>query len=154
MKDRFWPITGTKFNMDDLKRITERVNKNGDFYMEGTPIPMLTMDEFFEGNDVIGSIGCNLDGAPHPSIIESGLKKIKERSDVTEVYIQITEMDDPDWPFSDTAWVITTASENTIKECFPDNLVPDEVWEGFIEGNIYETIEIPDGFKALACWWD
>lgn len=140
--------------MDYLKRIKERVNKNGDFYTESTPIPMLTMDEFFEGNDVVGSIGCNLDGAPHPSIIESALKKIKERSDVAEVYIQITEMDDPDWPFSDIAWVITTATETTIKESFPDNLAPDEIWEGFIEGNIYEKIEVPDGFVALACWWD
>ena len=122
--------------MDYLKRIKERVNKNGDFYTESTPIPMLTMDEFFEGNDVVGSIGCNLDGAPHPSIIESALKKIKERSDVAEVYIQITE------------------TETTSKESFPDNLAPDEIWEGFIEGNIYEKIEVPDGFVALACWWD
>ncbi len=140
--------------MNHLKRITERVNRNGNFYGEGTPTPLLTLEEFFEGNDIIGSIGCNLECEPHPSELEAILKSIKKRPDVFEVYIQITEMDDPEWPFSDTAWVIATATEKEIADCFPKKLAPDEVWEGFIEDRIYESIEIPNGNKVMACWWD
>lgn len=140
--------------MNHKKRIFERINQVGDFYAENTPTPLLTLEEFFEGNDIVGSIGCNLEGAPHPSALKSILSKINERPDVHEVFIQITEMDDPDWPFSDTAWIVTTASENEILEYFPERFAPDDLWEGFNEGQVYETITIPYGYKVLACWWD
>ena len=70
------------------------------------------------------------------------------------MYVQITEMDDPEWPFSDTVWVITTAEEKDIRPYFPEILAPDEIWEGFLEGMIYEKIDVPITYKALACWWD
>jgi len=140
--------------MSALENIIRRVNRNGEFYNEETPIPLLTLEEFFKGNDIIGSIGCNLDGEPHPSEFESVLEKIKQSPNVHEVYIQVTEMDDPDWPFSDTAWVVTTATEDDIAKCFPPEIAPDEVWEGFIENQSYEEIDIPSNYKVLACWWD
>ncbi len=140
--------------MDALKRINERVTRNGAFYDKSTPTPLLTLNEFFEGNDVVGSIGCNLPGAPHPSEIWKVLEAIHSRDSVHCVYIQITEMDDPDWPFSDTAWIVTTDSESDIKILFPEDLAPDEIWEGFTEGESYEKIDIPNGYKVLACWWD
>ena len=140
--------------MNHLQKIIERVNRNGEFYEKGTPTPLLTINEFFEGNDIVGSIGCNLEGEPHPSELKTILQNIKNQADVFEVYIQITEMDDPDWPFSDTAWVITTATDKEIAKFFPDKLAPNEIWEGFIEGNNYESIEIPKGNKLFACWWD
>jgi len=46
--------------MTPLERITERVNRHGDVNDASTPRPLLTLAEFFEGNDVVGSIGCNL----------------------------------------------------------------------------------------------
>jgi hypothetical protein len=140
--------------MDYLKRITERVNRNGEFYADGTPAPLLTIEEFFDGNEIVGSIGCNLDGEPHPSEFRKILENIRNRDDVSGVYIQVTEMDDPDWPFSDTAWIVTTADENDISGLFPDNFAPNEVWEDFFEDRIYEPIEIPDSYKVVACWWD
>jgi hypothetical protein len=115
--------------MDYLKRITERVNRNGEFYADGTPAPLLTIEEFFDGNEIVGSIGCNLDGEPHPSEFRKILENIRNRDDVSGVYIQVTEMDDPDWPFSDTAWIVTTADENDISGLFPDNFAPNEVWD-------------------------
>ena len=74
--------------MRSLDRVLARVKRNGEFYDENTPIPLLTIPEFFEGNDVVGSIGCNLENAPHPNQIAEVLKAIKERHDVVEVYIQ------------------------------------------------------------------
>lgn len=82
--------------MSHLERIIGRVNRNGEFYHEDTPIPLLTLQEYFEGNNSVGSIGCNLDDEPHPSLIEAVLVSIEKRSDIDTVYIQITEMDDPD----------------------------------------------------------
>jgi hypothetical protein len=36
--------------MTPLERITERVNRNGDVDNAATPRPLLTLEEFFEGN--------------------------------------------------------------------------------------------------------
>jgi len=49
-----------------LEKITQRVNQNGHFYNDNIPVPLLTLEEFFEGNYVVGSIGCNLDAEPNP----------------------------------------------------------------------------------------
>ena len=53
--------------MEALERITERVCRNGHPDDPETPRPLLSIDEFFEGNDVVGSIGCNLIDIPHPN---------------------------------------------------------------------------------------
>ncbi len=38
--------------MKPLERITQRVNRHGDVNDPATPRPLLTLAEFFEGNDV------------------------------------------------------------------------------------------------------
>ena len=124
--------------MDHLVNLVKRINRNGDFYDEETPTPLLTLDEFFTGNNVVGSIGCNLESEPHPSELESVLRTIEEQENTERVYIQVTEMDDPDWPFSDTAWIVTTGSMEQVRSGFPSSLAPDEIWEGFLEDQIYE----------------
>lgn len=140
--------------MSKLEKLLERINRNGEFYAEGTPIPMLSLNEFFDGNDVIGSICCNLEAEPHPREVERVLRRIEDLEGTEKVYVQVTEMDIPEWPFSDTVWVVTSLDIEEIKQQFPQELAPDEFWEGFIEGEDYEKIEIPAGCKVVACWWD
>ena len=62
--------------MNALQRIIERVNRHGEFYDESTPIPLLTLDEFFNGNEISGSIGGNLPDVPHPSEMREILQKL------------------------------------------------------------------------------
>ncbi len=62
--------------------------------------------------------------------------------------------DDPEWPFSDTVYIMTSASPEEVAGWFPEALHPDETWEGFIPNQKYEPYEIPAGYKAIACWWD
>jgi hypothetical protein len=52
--------------MESSQRITERVTRNGHPDDDGTPTLLLTLAEFFDGNDVEGSIGCNLHPIPSP----------------------------------------------------------------------------------------
>lgn len=47
--------------MNKLESIAKIVNCNGNPDDPATPIPLLTLEEFFEGNDIDGSICCNLD---------------------------------------------------------------------------------------------
>lgn len=139
--------------MTHLEKITERVCRNGHPDSADTPRPLITVSEFFEGNDVVGSIGCNLSGAPYPSEFYDLLIKLSIRSDVKDIRIQITAFDDPGWPFSDTIYFFTSASESEVESWFPPKLAPDEVWTGFVD-QPYEAYEVPVGTQPIACWWD
>jgi hypothetical protein len=140
--------------MNSLQRISERVNRLGSPDNPETPRPLLTLEEFFEGNEVIGSIGCNLPGAPTPQQMYAVLKVISKRSDVKDVRVQITAFDDPDWPFSDTVHIMTSASTDEVGSWFDEDLAPDDVWEGFQQGQVYEPYVVPMGSKVITCWWD
>ncbi len=79
--------------MTPLKRIADRVNRHGDVNDPATIRPLLTLPEFFDGNDDFGSIGCNLAPPPGPVKFYEILKGISERSDVADVRVQITMFD-------------------------------------------------------------
>lgn len=140
--------------MNNLGTITERVNRNGHPDDPNTPFPLLTLEEFFEGNSVDGSICCNLVPCPSPKDVYEVLKNVREREEVADILVQITAFDDPDWPFSDTIWVITSADSSTVLSWLPGNIEPDECWEGWIESQAYEEYEMPEGKQPVACWWD
>lgn len=140
--------------MNARDRITERVNRLGDPNDPSTPRPLLTLSEFFDGNDVAGSIGCNLTPMPMPSEVHALLSRIAARPDVGDVRVQVTMFDDPDWPFSDTVWVMTSADASAVASWFPEDLAPDAVEAGWQEGVAYEPCAIPPGMQPIACWWD
>jgi hypothetical protein len=141
--------------MSPLDRVTERVNQNGDVNVSETPRSLLTLSEFFDGNNVVGSIGCNLTPTPTPSEFYDFLRQIANRRDVSDIRIQISMFDDvPDWPFSDTVWIITSAEPEDVSGWFNETLRPDECWSGWTDGIIFEPCEVPPGMKPVACWWD
>ena len=141
-------------DMKPLDRITERVNRHGDVNDPATMRPLLTLAEFFDGNETAGSIGCNLSPMPTPSEFHALLSRIAAQPDVAEVRVQITTFDDPEWPFSDTIWVITSANPATVATWFKENVRPDECWSGWTEGTVFEPCPVPPGMSPVACWWD
>lgn len=140
--------------MTPLQRITARVTRLGDPEKPGTPRPLVTVEEFFSGNDVVGSIGCNLASQPDPSEFHTLFREIAERPEVKDVRVKITAFDMPEWPFSDTVYIMTSAPVEEVEQWFPDRLRPDEFWEGFVANETYEPYEIPKGVRPVAAWWD
>jgi hypothetical protein len=141
--------------MTPLERITTRVNQNGDVNDPSTQRPLLSLSEFFDGNDDSGSIGCNLTPPPGPENFHKILMQIAARSDVADVRIQITMFDDPEmWPFSDTVWIITSATPQTVADWFNSTMRPDGCSAGWTDGLSFEPINIPGGMQPVACWWD
>lgn len=140
--------------MTPLERITERVRRNGDVNDGATTRPLLTLSEFFDGNEVVGSIGCNLTPTPHPAEMHDLLKRIAARPDVADVRVQVTMFDDPDWPFSDVVWIINSAAPEEVAQWFNEMLRPDECWLGWTEGMEFEPYQLPPGMHPVACWWD
>ena len=68
--------------MTPLERVTVCVNLLDDVSSRGTPLPLLTIAEFFDGNDAVGSIGCNLPGSLPPSVMRALCETIAARDDV------------------------------------------------------------------------
>jgi len=140
--------------MTPLQRITKRVNRLGDVNNASTPRPLLTLAEFFEGNSVVGSIGCNLTATPEPFEFYALLRQIAARPEVADVRVQVTEFDAPEWPFSDTVWVITSARWQEVAMWFEEAVRPDECWEGWTDGVTFEPYSVPQRMRPVACWWD
>ncbi|NNS80061.1 hypothetical protein HL544_02550 [Escherichia coli] len=80
--------------------------------------------------------------------------KIRERNNVSDVLVEITMFDDPDWPFSESILVITTASPEEVQSWFVEEIAPDECWEGWSEDTEHGWVEVPVGMHPVTCWWD
>jgi hypothetical protein len=140
--------------MTPLERIKERVSRHGNVNLPATVRPILTLNEFFDGNTVDGTIGCNLDPPPSPAQFHSLLKAIAARPAVSDVLIVVTQFDDPAWPFSDTIWVITSATPEGVKGWFDPDVRPTECWEGWYPDQPTEPVEVPAGMRIVTCQWD
>lgn len=111
---------------------------------------LVPITQFLDGNDDVGSIGCNL--LEHPGI-EAFRKVFAELAtcpDVKAIYAQIAELDPGDdcWPFSDTVFVVGSISADELKKILSP-LEPDEVGTAQDFGAPESIAE-----HALAAWWD
>jgi hypothetical protein len=93
------------------------------------PEPQIVAAErFFDGNDDLGSIGCNLDEHPGVDEFRDVFAGLLRRLDVQAIYVQISELDPGEgcWPFTDTVLVVGTISTDDLREVV-SALRPDEV---------------------------
>ncbi len=121
--------------------------------------PVVPLELFFEGNDDIAAIGPNLD--PHPGVqtFYRVLRGIQERPEVSDVVLQVSEVleGDGEWPFVEAAYVITTASDEQVRE-WANGLRPDlPVEEG--RSWLYASPppgapSVPDGYHVVTLYWD
>ena len=142
--------------MTPLERVAQRVMENGNPEDRSVPTPLPTLAEFFDGNDQIGSIGCNLASTPEPARFHDLLNVVRQRPEVSDVRVQITCVDDPgnEWPFSDTVRIMTSASPSGAEAWFSQDLAPDEVWPGWLPGARYEELAVEPGHHPVAAWYD
>jgi hypothetical protein len=121
------------------------------------PFPVVSLEDFFTGNEDLGSIGCNL--SPHPGLEKffDVLRSIRARPDVQDVLVTIYECDEDDetmWPFSERIFVLTTASSQDLAE-WARELQPTEVLnDGFVGGKPHAAPIPREGMKVLSLWWD
>ena len=119
---------------------------------EGTLL--VPIRQFFDGNDDLGSIGCNL--TEHPGIKAFGeiFTNLSARSDVEAIYAKISEIDPgpESWPFSDTIIVFGEIPLEELKLSLAylqaDEIVPAE--EFGVELDVIARHSSP----ALLVWWD
>ena len=125
--------------------------------VHGKPLPAVSLEDFFNGNDDEGSIGCNLVEHPGPQFFFERLKEIRARDDVQDVLVEVNEVEEGDetmWPFSDRIYILTSAAKDEVADWVVP-LMADEVEEGFAFDMSPEPVpQLREGMKVYGVWWD
>ncbi len=122
----------------------------------GRPLPVVSLEEFFTGNDDLGSIGCNLNDHPGIEKFFSTLRAIREKHEVQDVLVEIYEVEERDesiWPFSERVYILTDATRDDL-EGWISELQPDEVTEGYARGVPSAAPQLGSKMRVYAVWWD
>ena len=143
--------------MDSIKRaeLIERVKILGR-PSPGRPLPLVTLEEFFLGNDDYGSIGCNLSPMLGPQFFYDKLTSIRSQPNVEDVLVEVNEIEEEDpamWPFSDRVYLFTTATREDVAH-WTAALRPDTVEQSYAQGRPDSAPELKAGYRCYGLWWD
>lgn len=141
-----------------LDNLLARVNANGDINDPTTPRPLVTLEEFFGGNNDYASIGYNFyPEQPSPQEFYKVFLEIRDKPEVYDVRVQVNDQSELGaWPATDTIWIITSEKAETVESWIPELFHPDDVIIGFSSDAPYqyEDYKIPEGMQAIGIWWD
>jgi hypothetical protein len=119
------------------------------------PEPVVSLEQFFEDNVDLGSIGGNLD--PHPGIATfyRVLRDIRDRPEVDDVLVGISEVvENREWPFANHVYVITTATPAEVAK-WAAPLDCDAPGDGWWNGAPPRwPIQVPRDAHIVTLWWD
>jgi len=121
-----------------------------------TPLPVVSLEDFFDGNDDYGSIGCNLLEREHPGPkgFYAVLKEIRDCRDVQDILVEIYEIEEQEWPYSERLYILATAQLDTVTEWMKP-LSPSEVSEGHPWSRMPLALpELQPGVTLFTAWWD
>ena len=117
-------------------------------------MPMITLEQYFDGAEGEAGLLCNSHVAPDNDTVLATFKSIRDRPEVHDIRIAITQCDNGEWPFSDKVVVVTRASEDEALGWLPPGFEPDETWEGDVDHLPAEKIEVPSDYRKLWLWYD
>jgi len=121
----------------------------------GSRGPTVSLEDFFEGNDDFGSIGCNLLDSPGPQRFYEVFRQIKGRPDVQGIFVEINDLmdDGVSWPFADTVFVLGKIPVGELQQRLAE-LQPDEVGAFPPDSIPTDLPPLQPGMTILGVWWD
>jgi hypothetical protein len=136
----------------ELERIATSAVERGEYALPR--LVLVSYERFFEGNDDVGSIACNIEAHPGVAWYYDAFKRIAADPAVKAIFVEINDVnqvedDNDSWPSSDKVHVVTKASDKRI-EAWRQELQADEV--GPVEKA--EGLEVPEGYRGQVFWWD
>lgn len=135
------------------KNLEEKIFTQG--YPDAKTPPIVTLEDFFEGNTDEGSIGCNLLKYPGISTFYETLLNIRKRENVQDVFVEIMELEDDEeyWAFSERVYILANAEKSTVEQ-WVNVLEPSEVDEGYASGVPPIAPKLIADYKVFSIWWD
>ncbi len=133
-----------------------QLNRNGNINNPTTPKPLVTLEEFFDGNDDYGSIGYNFyPDQPSPAEFFDFFKQIRDRPEVFDVRVQLSQHEVLDeWPSTDTIWIITRSAPEEVASWLGDRFQADDMIIGWPKTWEVELYFVPIGMQPIGVWWD
>jgi hypothetical protein len=122
-------------------------------------IPVVSIEDFFDGNDEPDSIAVNLEPHPGPEFFRKRLSAIRKRADVQDVLLDIYHIDEsdegePHWPSPECVYATTSASEEQVEK-WNAQLRADGPVEGWIDGVAPNGAPaITEGNRVWRIMWD
>jgi len=132
-----------------LEEIYRQMEQEG----EDGALPIVSFDLFFEGNNDEGSIGCNLLNHPGIEVFYNTLKKLKSLNEVQDIFVEIYEVEDVEWPFSERIYVLSSLNSEEIFE-YLSTLEPSEISDDYQFGKPTNAPELNKDMKVYSIWWD
>jgi hypothetical protein len=137
--------------MDSRTRLLARIGDINNFDLLR---PVVSLEEFFEGNEDPGSIGYNLPDPPTPQEFYALLLGLRAHPEITDVLVEVKDLEDPDgWPSADTIWFVTSMTDEELARLFEERIRPD-AWPDYPPQYPIEPIRCPPGTHAIAAWYD
>ena len=147
--------------LDAKRRLIEKATA---ILEEGSTLLAVPMDDFFDGNADRQSIGVNVPADQHIGLagFRRVLSGIRERPDVQGVFLELTEVPEPDdeedadiWPTACVAFVVTSAPLPSVRE-WAAPLHPRDVSEGWcVQQGVKVPIseaELQPGMRPVRVW--
>ena len=121
---------------------------------------VVTLDEFFVGNDHEHSIAPNQLGFGRPPIREmhASFKEIESRDDVQGVFVSLhfdwpEALDHSTWSLAENVHIITSALQDVV-ECWIVGLESDGIFTGWPYGKHAAAPEPMPGCQVYSLYWD
>ena len=137
--------------MDHRQQLLDRI---GDLTAPQTALPIVTLEEFFEGNNFPESIVDESNVRYQPHTLYSIFQRFREIDGIHDVLVEIKDMGQPDlWPISDTFWVIAESDPRHYREHWPPefwdrNLPCDYLTFPRKDERVTEELHVPEGMVA------
>jgi hypothetical protein len=141
--------------MDNRTKLLRSVFQQGfrtPDWRHNQPPPVVTVDEFFSGNEDNESIAVNLLDHPGVAFFYERLRAIQQRQDVNSVLVNIYDLEpiiSGGWPYAENIHVLTTAPEEQV-QAWAEELQSDGAAEGWPYGRP-EAAQEPEG--SYKWWW-
>jgi hypothetical protein len=145
-----------------LNLLLREIDRQGGTKNHSAPRPLVSLEQFFEGNDVIGSICANIMDAEMRSVgglpgIYRLFTRIRQGEGVQDVLVAIYGYEeDVGWPVADSVIVICRQKQDEVAS-WVDVIRPSETTDITAEWGKYATNAAPDlgeAMRAYLLWWD
>ena len=123
----------------------------------GDVCPAVSLEAFFSGNHEDGSFAANLTAHPGAQGMYTVLERIRSRADVQDVLVLVrywSVESEPEWPYSDAAFILSSASAEEVLGWWPESLAPDEILTEIHQGQTSVLPQPKPGMSVYLAWWD
>jgi hypothetical protein len=134
--------------MISAERVIERTGADG-------PMPLLTLDEFFDGNTEEGSLAPNQWGYGRPPLAELAerLRRIERRPDVAWVRVQLHPETVEMGELTAEAVAVCSTADEAACTAWVEGFEADGVVSGLVDA--YRDVPgVPDGATVWSVVWD